>query len=44
MPTFIVNRGGATAGDILKLSQIVRETISQKFGIELEPEVKIVGA
>ncbi len=40
---YIVNQGGASAADILKLMEIVRETVFEKFNIMLEPEVKIAG-
>lgn len=40
---FIVNRGGATARDILSLIERVRETVLRQSGIELEPEVSIIG-
>jgi UDP-N-acetylmuramate dehydrogenase len=40
---FIVNKGGATATDILALMEHVQHTVYKKFGIMLEPEVKIVG-
>jgi UDP-N-acetylmuramate dehydrogenase len=40
---FIVNRGGATAGDILALIDRIREAVLKQSGIELETEVKIVG-
>ena len=40
---FIVNRGGATARDILELIDRIRETVLKQTGIELEPEVRIVG-
>lgn len=40
---FIVNRGGATAGDILALIDLVRTRVLENSGIELEPEVRIVG-
>jgi UDP-N-acetylmuramate dehydrogenase len=40
---FIINRGGATARDILSLIEHVRETVLKQTGIELEPEVRIVG-
>ena len=39
---FIVNNGGATFADIMALIDHVRETVSKQFGIELEPEVKII--
>jgi len=40
---FVVNRGGATADDILGLIEHIRHTVKDKFGIWLETEVKIVG-
>ncbi|WP_026486102.1 UDP-N-acetylmuramate dehydrogenase [Caldanaerobius polysaccharolyticus] len=40
---FIVNLGSATADDVLRLIEHVRKTVRDKFGVELEPEVKIVG-
>ncbi|MBE3577829.1 MAG: UDP-N-acetylmuramate dehydrogenase [Limnochordales bacterium] len=40
---FIVNRGGATARDILELIEYVRARVRERFGVELEPEVRIVG-
>lgn len=36
---FIVNRGGATTEDILRLIELVREDVFRKTGILLEPEV-----
>lgn len=40
---FLVNRGGATAADILALAARVKEAVRKMSGIELEEEVKIVG-
>ena len=40
---FIVNTGGATAADIENLIDEVRETVRQQTGIDLHPEVRIVG-
>ncbi len=40
---FIVNRGGATATDVLTLMEHVRSTVKEKFGIDLHPEVLVVG-
>lgn len=40
---FIVNTGDATAADVLRLIGIIRERARQERGIELEPEVQIVG-
>ncbi len=41
---FIINTGHATAADVTALMEIVQQTVSQTFNIELEPEVKIVGS
>ena len=40
---FIVNRGGATAADILALMDLTRERVQHQFGIALEPEIRILG-
>jgi len=40
---FIVNRGRATAGDVLDLIRLVGKTVEEKSGVTLELEVKIVG-
>ena len=40
---FIINRGGATATDILRLMDIVRACVYEQFGVLLEPEVRIIG-
>jgi UDP-N-acetylenolpyruvoylglucosamine reductase len=40
---FIVNRGGATASDVLRLVDRIRERIRRDTGIELELEVRLVG-
>lgn len=40
---YIINTGGATAVDIMTLATLIRETVADKFGVRLEPEVKIVG-
>lgn len=40
---FIVNKGGATAADVLALVDEVRRRVREQAGIDLEPEVRIVG-
>lgn len=40
---FIVNTGEATAADIENLINEVRATVKQQAGVDLHPEVKIVG-
>ncbi|WP_044956940.1 hypothetical protein [Taylorella equigenitalis] len=38
----IVNNGGATASDILELSDAIKNDVFNKFGIMLEPEPRII--
>ena len=40
---FIVNKGHAKASDVLELIRQVQETVFERFGVSLEPEVTIVG-
>lgn len=40
---YIVNEGGATAADVLRLLDIMRERVLQALGVELELEVQLVG-
>jgi UDP-N-acetylmuramate dehydrogenase len=40
---FIINRGHATAADVIGLIEIVRRTIKHKAGVRLDLELKIVG-
>jgi UDP-N-acetylmuramate dehydrogenase len=40
---FIANRGRATAADVLALIERARERVAREFGIELEPEVHVLG-
>ena len=39
---FIVNRGGATFDDVVKVIEHVHETVFRQFGVDLEPEIKII--
>lgn len=40
---FIINKGGATATDILDLITLVQNRVYDESGIMLEPEVRIMG-
>jgi len=40
---FIVNRGAATAAQVLMLVQKVREQVARKFGVRLQLEWKVIG-
>lgn len=39
---FLINRGGATCGDVLALMEIVQKTVQERFDVSLSPEVKIL--
>jgi len=40
---YIVNKGNASAEDVLKLIDIARTAVFKEFGVELELEVKVLG-
>ena len=40
---FVINRGTATCADVLAVMQEVRARVRDRYGILLEPEVRIVG-
>lgn len=40
---FIINKDNASAEDILQLITLVQNTVYDKFGVMLEPEVRIIG-
>ncbi len=40
---FVINRGSATASDVIRLMDQVRARVKEKFGVDLEPEVKRIG-
>jgi UDP-N-acetylmuramate dehydrogenase len=40
---FIINRGSATAGDVIGLVEQIQANVKTRFGIVLQPEVRIVG-
>lgn len=40
---FIVNRGGAVAGDILALMELALERVRAQAGIRLQPELRVLG-
>ena len=39
---FVVNAGNATCDDVLKLMEHIQKTVETRFGVLLEPEVKIL--
>ena len=40
---FVINKGGATAADVLQLIDDVKQKVYEEFQVELEPEVKMIG-
>jgi len=40
----IITEPGATAADVMQLSQMMADAVKQKFGLDLEREVKMIGA
>ena len=39
---FVINYDNATATDIINLMEDVKNKVKEQFGVELEPEVKII--
>ncbi len=39
---FIVNTGGAKASDVLELISLAQEKVFERFGVHLEPEIRII--
>ena len=39
---FIINRGGATTSDVLSVIEGVQHRVLEKYGVRLEPEVRIL--
>lgn len=39
---FLINRGGATCDDMLRLIELVQQRVHEQFGVELECEVRII--
>jgi UDP-N-acetylmuramate dehydrogenase len=40
---FIVNRGGATAADVLAIMELTQERVQAQAGVVLAPEIRIIG-
>ena len=40
---FIVNKGKATAEDVLNLVEHIKKTVREKYNIDLELEIKMIG-
>ena len=39
---FVINKGGATCSDVINVIKYVKSAVFDKFGVELETEVKII--
>lgn len=40
---FVINTGDATARDVVTVMEHVKQTVREKFSVELEPEVRLTG-
>lgn len=40
---FVINTGGATAKDVCELMDFVKKAVYEKYGVTLEPEVRMLG-
>ena len=40
----LINKGNATGQDVVKLAHHIRQTVADKFGVYLQPEVRFMGA
>lgn len=40
---FIVNNGNATARDVIRVMEVVKEKVGRTYNVELKPEVKFLG-
>lgn len=40
---FIVNTGNASASDVLQLIEIIKKAAREQFGVDLQPEIRVVG-
>jgi UDP-N-acetylmuramate dehydrogenase len=40
---FVVNKGKATADDVIKLTNYIKEKIKEKFDVEIELEILVIG-
>jgi UDP-N-acetylmuramate dehydrogenase len=41
---YFINTGNATSADVIQLIEHTQRVVREKFGVELEPEVKIIGS
>lgn len=39
----LINKSRATGQDVIKLAYYVRQSVAEKFGVSLQPEVRFIG-
>ncbi len=39
---FVINKGGATAADVLRLIEHIKSVVHDKYGVELEEEIRLI--
>lgn len=39
----LINKGNATGKDVAELAKTVRQRVREKFGVEIQPEVRFIG-
>ena len=40
---FVINKGGASAADIMAVISHVADEVERRFGVRLEPEIRMLG-
>jgi UDP-N-acetylmuramate dehydrogenase len=40
---FVVNRGNSTCKEVMELIDVIRKTVKDKYGVDLEMEIKLAG-
>ena len=40
---FVINYDNATSADIMKLINHIQKEVYMRFGVKLEPEIKLIG-
>ena len=40
---FVINKNNASAADVLALMEQIQKTVKEKFGVDLVPEVRVIG-
>ena len=40
---FVINKGNAAFADVMELVEHIQKTVEEKFGVKMQPEIRIVG-